>query len=199
MTYNKLTDKHLAFAMDVVQGMPQERAYVKHFATRPNIKRSTAASNANKIMRASKMKQLVERLKKERVEAVVTEQARVIGKEFSTNILTVDEMDSFHSSVIQGLVMVEEIVQVYYTKDIFDKRGKFVRRDRVPKLERIKRLPNIREKQASVDALYKRGRHLPIGGMFAFGMKTAGEDGEVEKVERFVVLSNGERVKLLGV
>lgn len=187
-----IRDKHIAFANAIVSGMPQYQAYIQHIAVNKKLKKETAHTGATKIMARSEMKQLVEKIKQERQDAINQEVARNIGKEFQTTILTTEEIDAFHCAVLQGLVEVEEVIIMRTLT--YDEKGRVIKKTDTPM--RVKRGPNIREKQVSAQELYRRrGDYKPMKFLGAFG-KVNEEDGTLENVQRFVLLSNGERIPL---
>lgn len=190
----KITDRYIAFANDVAAGMEQAAAYQKNIA-RKKVSKATANVGASQAMAKSQIRNLVEELRKKRMEVAIKATEKQIAKEFTGVLLSTDELDLWHCSVIQGFVEIEEVVPVYNWQDIVDKDGVVIKRVRNASFMRIKRPPNVREKQASADALYKRrGSYAPLK-MFG-ALAKVGEDGDGEIVQRFVLLSNGEKVPL---
>lgn len=188
----KITDRHIAFANDIAAGTPQNVAYQKHLATKKKLHPGTAKTQASRIMSKPEMQDLVDRIRLERQNAITKNQARIIAKEFSTILLSVDELDAYHSAIIQGMVEVEEVVP-HFTLE-YDKSGKVVKKS--TSFVRVKRPPNIREKQISISELYKRFGHYAPNKLFgAFGR--VNEEGEVENVQRVFALSDGTKLPLL--
>lgn len=177
--------------------MDQTDAYLQHYSNK-GTKRRSATFQASKILGRPAVQDLLKQAREQRALAVKLEmdkQQKVYAKEFLEKVLTVDHLDSFHSSVIQGLVEVEEYVPVYTVEEVLDLAGNVIKRIRKPGLLPTKRKPNIREKQISVDALYKRnGNYAPGKLLGAFA--NVNDDGELENVKRFVIMANGERVPL---
>lgn len=193
----KLQDKHIAFANAIAGGMQQQDAYIKFIATRPNISKGTAATNASGLMRRKEVQEVINRAKAAREAEITGVAVRNIPKEFTTPVLTTDELDAYHSSIILGIVEVEELIQVYNWVETYDKKGKLVGRTRQAQVMKVPRRPNVREKQISIDALFKRfGSYAP--SRFFGALKNLNNDGDIEEnVERFVLLSNGEKIPLL--
>lgn len=197
MTNLKTTDRLLKLVNAVATGMDQTDAYLQHYSNK-GTKRRSATFQASKILGRPAVQDLLKQAREQRALAVKLEmdkQQKVYAKEFLEKVLTVDHLDSFHSSVIQGLVEVEEYVPVYTVEEVLDLAGNVIKRIRKPGLLPTKRKPNIREKQISVDALYKRnGNYAPGKLLGAFA--NVNDDGELENVKRFVIMANGERVPL---
>lgn len=190
-----IKDKHIAFVNDVAAGGNATEAYLKHIARTKSTTKGTAAVAATRMLQRPEVVDMVARVKAERESAIVKAKGRELAREFSGILLTTDELDQFHCSIIQGLVDVEEVVVGYSVEEVLNDQGKIVKRIRKPMFNKVKRPPNIREKQVSVDALYKRrGDYAPakIAGMF----KNADPDETEIAVDRFIVLANGERIPL---
>lgn len=195
-TEPKQSDKLLKFIYAVATGLDQAEAYQLHYST--TCKLRTAQTNASKLLMKPYVKDLLIKAKEERALVVRQEMERnqvKLAREFIQKVLPVDQLDSFHSSVIQGFVEVEEYVPVYTVEEVLDLAGNVIKRIRKPGLLPTKRKPNIREKQISVDALYKRnGNYAPGKLLGAFA--NVNDDGELENIKRFVIMANGERVPL---
>lgn len=184
-------DKHIAFINAVVSGMPQYQAYIEFISPTKKLKKATAEGGAHKLMKRSEMKNLLETIKTERQNAITAEISRNVGKEFQTIILTAEEIDAFHSAVLQGQVEVEEVVILKTLT--YDEKGNVIKKQDTPM--RIKRGPNIREKQISGAELYRRkGSYAPTKMWGAF--KNIPNDDKPEDVERYVMLSDGTRIPL---
>jgi hypothetical protein len=184
-------DKHIAFVNAVISGMPQYQAYIEFISPSKKLKKATAEGGAHKLMKRSDMKNLMERIRAERQNAITAEISRNVGKEFQALILSTEEIDAFHSAVLQGQVEVEEVIIMKTLQ--YDDKGNVIKKSDTPM--RIKRGPNIREKQISAQELYRRrGNYAPTKLMGAFGK--VDDEGNLENVQRFVVLSNGERIPL---
>lgn len=187
----KINDRHIAFANAVAGGMEQYKAYIEFMSIGKKAKKMTASANASGLMKRHEIKSLIEQASKARAEAITGVMSRNVAQEFSTILLTVDELDSFHSSVVQGKIEVEEVVPVYTNS--YDKAGRITQR--TTSFMRVKRPPNIREKQISVQELYKRGGNYAPSRLFA-ALGAVNEEGELANVERVVVLSSGEKLPL---
>lgn len=199
MTNGQSPEKLLRFVNAIASGMDQTEAYLQHIA-KPNCAKRSATFTASKILGRPAVKDMLIKAKEEHALALKLEmekQQKIYAKEFLEGVLTVDHLDSFHSSVIQGLVDVEEFIPVYTVEEILDATGtRVVKRIRKPGLLPTKRKPNIREKQTSVDALYKRfGNYAPSKLFGAFG-QVPDDGGDLQNVKRFIILANGERVPL---
>jgi hypothetical protein len=191
------TERLQKFVHGIASGLDNNEAYLKYYTKKPIPKR-TAIVQASKLLMKPIVQDMLKVAQEQRALAIKQELAkaqRQLAKEFIEKVLTVDELDSFHSSVIQGLVDVEEFVPVYTVEEILNSEGKVVKRIRKPGLLPTRRKPNIREKQVSVDALYKRfGNYAPGKMIGAFG--NVGDDGEIENVKRFIIMASGERVPM---
>lgn len=193
----KLNDKHIAFANAIAGGMDQQDAYIKFIATRPDISKGTAATNASGLMKRKEVREVVDRAKAARELEITGIAVRNIPQEFKTSVLTTDELDGYHSAIVLGLVEVEELIQVYNWVETYDKKGNMIGRTRQAQVMKVPRKPNIREKQISMDALFKRtGSYAPSRLFAAIGK--INDEGDIENVERFVLLSNGEKIPLLS-
>ena len=199
LTSPKQSDKLLKFIYAIASGMDQTEAYLQHYS-KHKCNRKTANNNASKLLMKPINRDLLDKAKQERQDAMKKElekSTRVVAKEFTEQVLSVEQLDSFHSAVIQGLVNVEDHVPVYTVEEILDEDGNVIKRIRKPGLLPITRKPNVREKQVSVDALYKRfGSYAPVKSKFAGVVGNIGEDGEVENIKRFIIMGNGERMPL---
>jgi hypothetical protein len=191
------TERVLKMVNGIAAGMDQTEAYIQ-FYSKKVIPKRTATIQASKLIAKAEVNELLQQAREQRAVALKEELAksqRIVAKEFIQQVLTVDQLDSFHSSVIQGMVDVEDHVPVYTVEEILNDKGQVVKRIRKPGLLPIRRKPNIREKQVSVDALYKRnGNYAP--GKFAGAFGNVNEDGELENVKRFVIMASGERVPM---
>lgn len=192
----KLLDKHIGFCNAVVAGEDQYKAYVKHISPRKNCSKKTAQANSTDLMKRPEIKACIARIQKEREEHITQANLSLIPKELTTAALTIDQMDAFHYSVIIGLAQVEEHVVVYRVEEILNEEGKVAKRIRYPNIQKYFRAPNVREKQASISEIYKRlGSYAPTKMLGAFGRVPDGEEGE-QLLDRFVVLSNGEKLPI---
>lgn len=195
MGYFKVKDKHLKFAMAIAAGKPQHEAYVEFIAVNKACKLNTAKNKGSVLAKRPQIQKLVQNYRDEKNKAIAKITTREIGKEFFATLLTTDELDNFHCAIIQGQVMVEEVIPVYTYEEILDGEGRIVKKVRKPSFMKVTRPPNVREKQISVDALFKRrGNYAPTKLFGAIGR--VNEDGEVENIERFVLLANGEKIPL---
>lgn len=192
----KVSDKHVAFVNAIAGGMNNYEAYQQFMSPGKKAAKMTAAKNASVLLKRPEMKELLARTIREREQAITGVITRNIAKEFSTILLNVDELDAYHSAIVQGLVEVEEVVPQFTVNEILDNEGKVVKRQRVQSFVRVKRPPNIREKQISIDALYKRNGNYAPSRLFA-GVGRVNDEGEIENVERYIILSNGDKLPLL--
>ena len=187
----KVLDKHRAFALEVVAGTTQWEAWLKHIGGKGTSKQ-TAHVKASELMKRHEIRNLIARYEEERNQAIIEAHHKNLPEEFKTIPLTVDQLDAFHYSVALGKVEVEELVPI--TTIIKDDKGR--EKSRTTTIHKVKRKPNIREKQASIDAIYKRwGSYAPSKLLGAF--KNLGGDEETDdNVERFVLLSTGEKIPM---
>lgn len=192
----KVSDKHVAFVNAIAGGMTNYEAYQQFMSPGKKAAKMTAAKNASVLLKRPQMKELLARTIREREQAITGVITRNIAKEFSTILLNVDELDAYHSAIVQGLVEVEEVVPQFTVNEILDGQGKVIKRQRVQSFVRVKRPPNIREKQISIDALYKRNGNYAPSRLFA-GVGRVNDEGDIENVERYIILSNGEKLPLL--
>lgn len=193
----KLLDKHVAFCNAVVAGEDHWKAYLKFISPRKDAKRTTSQVNASKLMKRPQIKACIKRIQKEREEHITEANLALIPKEFTTTALTIDQMDSFHYSVALGLTMIEEHVVVYRVEEILNQDGKVAKRVRIPNIQKYLRAPNVREKQISIAEIYKRfGSYAPSKLAGWFKTQPGNEDDPGENVERFVLLSNGDKIAI---
>jgi hypothetical protein len=196
---NKVTteERILKFVLGIASGLDQTDSYLQFYSKKPIPKR-TATIQASKLVATSKVQTMLAKAREERALAIREELAKAqqnVAKEFLEAVLTVDQMDAFHSSVVKGMVEVEEFIPIYTTEEILNEKGAVIKRIRKPGLSKIIRKPNVREKQVSVDALYKRfGSYAPLKAFGAFGK--VNDEGQVEKVKRFIIMATGERVPM---
>lgn len=191
----KLNDKHVAFVNAIVGGMTARDAYIQHMAVNDKCTLRSAAVTASRIMCRPEIKQLFERTRLAREEAITGEISRQVAKEFTGIVLTDSEMDAFNSAIIQGFVEVEEVVPQWTLDEILDGEGKVVKRTKRQTFVRVKRPANIRERQISMDILFKRFGSYAARKLFA-AVGNVNDEGEIENVERFVLLSNGDKIPL---
>lgn len=191
----RVKDKHRAFVNDVAAGIPQYKAYRTHISKTKNPQKNSVEAAACALIKRPEMQSLLKEASAARSTEIIKVAAREVAKEFTTPVLTVEELDSFHSAVVQGLIMVEETIPVYKWAEILGEDGKVKKRVKEANFVRVTRPPNVREKQVSVDALFKRfGNYAPSRVFGAFGK--VNDDGEVENIERVVLLSDGTKVPL---
>jgi len=192
------TDRYQKFVSAIASGLDQTEAYLNFYTKNKSLAKRSATISASKLLMKPFIQDMLKEAREQRALAVKQElakSARTVAKEFVEQVLTVDQMDSFHSSVIKGLVDVEEFVPVYTVEEILDAEGKVIKRIRKPGLLPTRRKPNIREKQVSVDALYKRfGNYAPSKMLGAFA--TTNDEGEIENIKRFVIMASGERLPM---
>lgn len=195
MAHFKINDRHVAFCNAVAAGMEQYKAYQQYMSPGKKAGKMTAAANSYKLMQRPQIIEMIDRVKAAREAEITGVMTRDIGKEFSAITLTTDELDSFHYAVIQGIVEVEEVVPQWTTREVYDKAGMLKGRERVQSFVRVKRPPNVKEKQASVDAIYKRFGNYAPSRLFG-AIKNINDEGELENVQRMIVFSNGEKMPL---
>jgi hypothetical protein len=188
-----LKEKHIRFAHLVARGEEKWKAYQNTISLNKKAGKGTSSVGASKLLERPEIQDLIKQAQKEQQEALFKAQSKQVAAEFKTYVLAVEELDAFHSSVIQDMVDVEEVIPVVtITKN---EKGREV--SRTTSFMKVKRKPNIREKQISIDALYKRfGNYAPTKLFGAFGK--VNEEGELENVQRFAILSNGEKIPLPG-
>lgn len=194
-----ITDKHHGFTQAIATGLEGYKAY-KQFIAKGKVKDATARSAASKLLAYPEIQELLEVKRKQRITAIEQANNNVIKKaaqeaveslspDFFGIALTTDNLDQLHYNIVKGLVEVEEIFPV---KKITKQGGKVV--EETVSFERIMRKPTIRERQASIDALYKRfGSYAPVKGAFGFGKLDNENEGE-DNAKRFVVLSDGTKI-----
>jgi hypothetical protein len=192
----KITDKYVAFANAIAGGMDQYKAYIKFVAVKKTVTKGSAMVRSSRLALRPEIQQIICKAREARGEAITQVIAREVAEEFRTTHLTVDELDSWHYAVIQGKIMIEEVVPQITYNEILDKEGKVVQRQRTQNFVRVLRPPNVREKQISVDAIYKRYGNYAPSRLFA-GIKNLDNDGAEENVERVVLLSDGSTIPLL--
>lgn len=189
----KLNDKHIALVNAIAGGTTAQVAYLQHMAVNPKCSLQSAAVTVSRLLKRPDMKELLQRTRRAREDAITGQITRTLAAEFKGIVLTADEMDSFHSAVIQGFVEIEEVIPVMNITEDVDDNGKVTKRRKQTNFMRVKRPPNVREKQISVDALYKRfGHYAP--NKFYGAFKNMDNDDPGENVERYVMLSNGEKL-----
>lgn len=193
----KIQPRHIAFVHAIVGGMTATQAYIEHMSPGKKANNGTARSNASGLMKRPEIQKVYEDAVAARDKAITEVHLRNIPKEFSTPLLSTDELDAYHSAIVLGLVDMEEYFQSFQWEEIIDpETNKIIKRVRKPVLIPIKRKPNFREKQISMDALYKRtGSYAPSKLFAAVG--SVNDEGELENVERYVVYSTGEKELLL--
>lgn len=176
--------------------MNQSDAWLKFMATSKKTTRQTATPCASRLMKQPLMIKLIEELRQKKIDALSQEVVQ-LAKEFKVSILEDSNLDAFHSAVIQGMVQVEEVVPVVNYTDTVNSRGQVVQRHRTTSFMRVTRQPNIREKQISIDALYKRRGSYAPGKLFG-AFKNMGGDGDEggDVIERFIILSNGTKIPM---
>jgi hypothetical protein len=191
MAVFKLTDNYIAFAHAVAGGMDAYKAYIEHIARNKKVKKKSASAIASKLMARPLIQDVIVKARAAREAAIISNTARVVAKEFSTTILTVGEMDAYHCAIIQGMVQVEEVVPTFAFE--YDKEGRVIKRSR--SFVKVQRPPNIREKQISISEMYKRlGSYAARKFLGAIG--NINDEGELQNVERFVILASGEKIPL---
>jgi hypothetical protein len=193
----KINDRHVAFCNAIASGMDNYKAYQEYMSPGKKAGKNTASVNANALIKRPAIQELIEQARKARAEAITGEMTRVLAPEFSTLILLPEELDAFHSAIVQGKALVEEVVPVYKWTETFDKNGNLIERKKEANFVSVKRPPNVREKQISIDALYKRGGHYPAIRLFGAFKNLGNDDVPEELVERVVLLSNGEKIPLM--
>lgn len=188
----KVSAKHYEFASKVAAGIPQTDAYMQTLAT-ASTGRKTASVKASIMAARPEIQAIIKRAKKELEDEILKKNAKNLPAEFKTKALTIEQLDGFLYAVILGKIDTEEIIPVQTIHR--NKDGKEIKR--TWRVERVKRKPNVKEKQQAVDMLYKRfGSYAPNRLFAAVG--SVNEEGDLENVERVVVLSNGERLSFLG-
>lgn len=187
----KVADKHIAFANAVAAGEFQNIAWLKFIGAK-GTKKTVANVKASELMKRPEIQALVRKAQDQRAVAIIEENLKLLPEEFKTAALSVEQIDSLHYSIMKGMVEVEELVPVVTIYK--DDKGRETSRTTV--MHKVKRKPNIREKQVSADAIYKRfGSYAPsrVAGMF----KNVGDDDDGDgSVQRFLLLSNGNKLEM---
>ncbi len=147
--------KHKEFCKLIAENeFSATEAYCRSFNT---TNRKTAAPCASRLLEKKEILDEIEKFKEEKSklanEIALASKAQAIT-EMKAQILNDIELDYFHSQVVRGEVEIEELwpVREYIplTKD--DPRsGRWL-----VSFKKVKRLPNVREKQISASELYKR-------------------------------------------
>lgn len=185
----KVLDKHILFANDIAAGVDQWKAYQKHIS--PKSAKPTAQTKSSGLANLPPIKKLIQKAQQARQDSIIKYNAENLPEELKGVILTVEDLDMLHYNIVRGKVLVEEVIPVQtITKD---ERGREV--SRTTSFMRVKRTPNIRERQASASEIYKRfGHYAPNKVLGAF--KNMDNDGEGENIERFIMLSTGEKIPM---
>lgn len=195
LLHKKQTDKLLSFVNAIASGMDRYKAYIRFYAKNPKIKPSSARSCAAILLGKAHVQDLLTKaleVRKTVIPEIMEQQARTVGKEFAAIQLTTEEMDNFHSAVIQGQVEVVENITVYTWTDILDGKGKVIRRERRAGVMKATRPPNIKEKQVSIDALYRRRKAYPAAIPF-------GKDDDAEGMTiDFIMMADGTKQPLFS-
>lgn len=195
MVNKKNSNNVIAFVNAVASGMDQYKAYLEFIAKKKTIKKDSATSRASKLLRQSNVVQLLNQAIANReiaMKQALSVRAEEVAKEFCSQNLTIEELDSFHTAVIRGIVEVEENVAVYTWNEFVDENGKVYKRTRTAGIMKAKRPPNVREKQISVDALYRRRKAYPA--VNPFGPKE--EDGSEGEAIPYIILADGSELKM---
>lgn len=200
----EISDKHVAFAYMIAAGEPAYKAYLKH-VTKEKITNASARSRACRLLKFPEIQDLVNKAREQRVNTLTKvnneilaekaiEAAEQLPPEFFGIALSVENLDQLHYSIIKGNVQVEAVYPVQRIEETVDERGRVIKRTKSISFQKVKRNPTIRERQASIDALYKRfGSYAPVKGAIGFG-KLGPEDEAEGDVKRYIVLSNGEKI-----
>lgn len=191
----KVQPRHIQFCNAVAAGMEQYKAYQQFVSPGGKAKDTTAVSRASDLAKRPEIQKILNEVRAVFQAKITNEAAKALDPVFSEVVLTVDQLDSYHSAIIQGKVEVEEVIHSYKWIEKLDANGNVISRKKEPTFVRVKRPPNIREKQVSIDAMYRRfGNYAPSRLFGAMGK--VNDDGEVEDVERFVLLASGEKVPM---
>lgn len=190
----KIQDRHVQFVNLIAAGKNQADAYLETIA-KPGTKKAAASATSSKLLARPEVQDLLIKARGERAKVITEVVQRNIAQEFSTTLLTVEELDAYHSAIIQGKVTIEEVVPAW--ESIYDKKGNLVSRNQ--KFVRVQRPPNVKEKQTSIDALYKRrGSYAPNRLLAA--VAGVDKDGNLEdNADRVVVLSDGTTIPLAAI
>lgn len=199
----QLTEKHIQVIKKFIETGEQAASYSAFMGRKKPESDKVAASNFFKRPEVKKMLKLLQDAKEK---GIVSATEKVYADLYAKEIASELELDIFHTKVVRGQIEVQEVFAVKEKMIV----NKLVNGKLVPLVEekvlfkRVQRLPTIKEKQYSAAELYKRsGSYKPFKVKVSDNQddQEAAEQAkgnQVETVERFIVLSNGEKLKMHG-
>lgn len=191
-----ITKRHIDFAKVYVQTLSPADAYQKAYKHKD---RNYCRIAAHGLLKKPEIKGLIDKFRIEQ-DQLVSEGRKKALEDLKDQILTDIELDYFHSQVLRGQLMVEEVFQVReYVPTQYDKAGGIIPGTGrwAVTFKKVQRKPNIREMQFSAAELYKRkGSYAPLKIRPVTGANDP--EDEDEQPQRFILLSNGERLPFPG-
>lgn len=158
--------------------------------------RRSASAKACMLLKKPEIKKQVEDFRKEKQDSLdkaLEEQAEKIKK----GICSITELDFYHSQIIRGELLTPTIMPVRVFRNNYNEAGQLVSSGWDVELREVMVAPSVRDKQRSMDALYKRAgayRQLAPAKEDDFEEKEAGESVEGD----YIILSTGEKLQLPG-
>lgn len=198
-----LTEKHIAVIREFLDTNEQTASWIKHFSTGNTNSERVAASI---FFKRPEVKKMLKVMRDTRDKAILQATQKTYEKLFSEEIASDLELDIFHTSVIRGKVEVEEIFEVKekrlvpFTDAATGHRKTIVEDTTV--FKRVKRLPNISERQASAKELYKRRGSYKMVPRAQDGDQDDTEQAEMSKgnevtaIRRTIMLSDGKLLEM---
>lgn len=190
----KLTRQHKDFCAEYLESTNATESYHRVFKPKS---RNTSKSNSCKLVQKPEIKAYIEKLQKDKHD--VTERAKELAADnLKDKIISETELDYFHTQVMRGEIMVEEVypvreyipIQRNDKNEILAGTGKWI-----ISFKKITRAPNIRERQLSASELYRRkGSYSPT--KFKAEIEDAqGKEDATDKTN-FIILSDGSKIPL---
>lgn len=194
----QLTNKHIEFCREFMASNSATDAYSKAFKNKNRRSCSVAASYL--LTKRPEIKELIEKMRRDKEQQLIAFKEKEL-QDLKQQVLSEIELDFFHSQVLRGQMLVEEVYQVReYVPVQKDQLGQLVPGTGrwAVTFKKVTRPPNIREKQISADMLYRRkGSYAPLK-IRPIGIED-GDGEESENEERVLILSNGERIPFPGI
>jgi hypothetical protein len=193
----ELKEIHKRFCREYMISLNAKDSYLKCFKTSSA---KSAGPSAHNLLKKQEIKDYIDKLKRDK-EKQMQETRKQELELIKEQVLTEIELDFFHSQVLRGEIMVEEVIPTreYVPVEKDDKGNVILGTGRwAVSFKSVRRKPNIREMQISADQLYRRK-----GSYAAIKIKpTRGDndddiiDETPQPAQRFILLSNGERLPL---
>jgi phage terminase small subunit len=190
----KLTKRHKDFCMDYLLTRNGTESYLKFYT---DSKRKSANVAAHYLLKRPEIQEFISFLEADMEEKEKEVRERAIA-ELKKKIISMVELDVFHSQVVRCEVEVEDVLPV---REYIPFDAKIPNSGRwLISFKRIKRLPNLRERQISAAELYRRqGAYAPTKTKFieeGDGLLPANGNGNGNGSARFVILANGEKIPI---